>query len=461
MVSKQAHRVLRRYQPANAAARPDWGDKVTDQLQSRVPPDLAPKVNPELAADRDADVEPVAVAVNSVATTEIATPLPADSTTAAMVYPRWPLYVIAWATVLVMLKLGQSFVVPVVIAVLIFYALVFPVDALERVRVPRAVGAAFVVLALVAATTLTMYAVWAQLDRIAEAVPRAVLELKTRYGQMKVDQGSTLAKLQGGAEAVQRAMTDEVVPANRARATQSGQATPSKPATPPVAAVAPGSGVMERMFWSGTVTALEFISTLAAIYLLAYFLLVDGDHFRRRCVSFVGKALSTKRVTVHALDAIDLSIRRYLAMLVVTNTVLGVLTYVALRIVGVEDAAGWGVLAFLLHVIPYFGPILVAGGVFVTSLHQLGDLHSAVYAALSTVLVSIIIGTFAQTWMTARIVKMNTSVVFVAILLFGALWGGAGLLLAVPIAVIIKVVLGAVPVLNPIGKLLGDGRSDA
>ena len=207
-------------------------------------------------------------------------------------------------------------------------------------------------------------------------------------------------------------------------------------------------------------TALEWLSQLAAVYLLAYFLLIDGDHFRRRWVSFVGKALSTKRVTVQALDAIDYSIRRYLGMLLVTNTVLGVLTYLALLIVGVNDAAGWGVLAALLHVIPYFGPILVAGGVFVTSLHQLGDLQSAVYAALATVAVSVVIGTFAQTWMSARIVKMNATLVFVSILLFGALWGGVGLLLATPIAVIVKVALGAVPSLNPLGDLLGDGRRD-
>lgn len=363
----------------------------------------------------------------------------------AAAYPRWPMYVVAAGTILALLKLGQSFLVPVVIAVLIFYALVLAVDALEKLRIPRSIGAALVVVALVSLTTLTAYAVWSQLDRIADAVPRAALELKTRWGKMKYDRDSTLSKLQGGAEAVQRAMSDEPAPAARTRA--------AAPAPSPAA-----SGAVERVFWSGTVTALEFMSTLAAIYLLAYFLLVDGDHFRRRWVSFVGKALSTKRVTVQALDAIDHTIRRYLVMLVITNTVLGLLTYVALLIVGVDDAAGWGVLAALLHVIPYFGPMLVAGGVFVTALHQLGDMQSAVYAALATVAVAVGVGTFAQTWMTARIVKMNTSIVFVAILLFGSLWGGAGLLLAVPIAVIIKVALGAVPSLNPIAELLSDGK---
>ena len=361
-------------------------------------------------------------------------------------YPRWPMYVLALGTVLTLMKFGQSFLVPVILGVLIFYALVLPVDMLERVRVPRAIGASFVVLGLIAVTSLTMYAVWAQLDRIADGVPRAVAELKSRWGQMKSDRDSTLAKLKGGAEAVQSAITDDAA---------AGRGRPAPAPTP-----AANSGAIERVLWSSTVTALEWLSQLAAVYLLAYFLLIDGDHFRRRWVSFVGKALSTKRVTVQALDAIDYSIRRYLGMLLVTNTVLGVLTYLALLIVGVNDAAGWGVLAALLHVIPYFGPILVAGGVFVTSLHQLGDLQSAVYAALATVAVSVVIGTFAQTWMSARIVKMNATLVFVSILLFGALWGGVGLLLATPIAVIVKVALGAVPSLNPLGDLLGDGRRD-
>jgi len=361
-------------------------------------------------------------------------------------FPRWPVYVIAFGVIVALMKVGQSFLVPVLVAVLIFYALVWPVDALERLRVPRAIGAALVMFVLIGATTVTVYAVWTQVNRIAEAVPSGVKELQNRWGRLKYDRESTISKLQGSADAVQRAMSSDA-PAPRNRSAQTPAPTPS-------------TGSLERYLLSGTITAAELLSTIAAVYLLAYFLLIDGDHFRRRWVSFAGQALSTRRVTVQALNAIDKSIRRYLGMLVATNATLGVLTYVALRVVGVDNAAGWGVLAGLLHVIPYFGPILVAGGVFVTSLHEMGDMDSAVYAALATVAVAVVIGTFAQTWMTARIARMNTSVVFVSILLFSWLWGGAGLLLAVPIAVIVKVVLGAVPVLNPIGELLGDGRRE-
>ena len=413
--------------------------------------------------------DPSSVADVATAAQDVPTVLPVATIAPANVYPRWPIYLLAIAATLGVMKWAQPFLVPVVVAILIFYALVLPVDALERMRVPRALGAALVVFALIAVTTMTMWAVWAQLDRIAEAVPRAVAELKTRWGRMKYDHDSTLSKLQGSADAVQRAINSDV-PVTSSSANSANLANPvnsairSRPAAAPVVpatsspSAAGASGVIERIAWSGTVTALEALSTLAATYLLAYFLLVDGDNFRRKWIGFGDKALSTRRITLHALNDIDLSVRRYLIMLFITNAILGVLTFVALRIMGVEDAAGWGVLAGLLHIIPYFGPILVAGGVFVTSLHQLGDVESALYAALATLLVATIIGTFAQTWMTARIAKMSASVVFVSILLFGWLWGGAGLLLAVPIAVIAKVVMTAVPSLNPIGQLLGDGR---
>jgi predicted PurR-regulated permease PerM len=409
-------------------------------------PRASPKVEPEVAKTEVADVAAVEL-TDAVTDTAVVD----SATTNALAYPRWPLYILAFGASLALMKWAQPFLVPVIVAILIFYALVLPVDMLERLRVPRAIGAALVVLALIAATSMTMWAVWSQLDRIAEAVPRAVVELKTRWGQMKYDRDSTLSKLQGSADAVQRAMSSDA-PANAAAPASRSRAPPAPPAA------APASGVIERFAWSGTVTALEALSTLAAIYLLAYFLLVDGDNFRRKWISFGDKALSKRRITVQALNDIDLSVRKYLAMLFMTNALLGALTYVMLLVVGVEDAAGWGVLAGLLHIIPYFGPILVAGGVFVTSLHQLGNVESAVYAALATLAVATVIGTFAQTWMTARIAKMSASVVFVSILLFGWLWGGAGLLLAVPIAVIAKVVMTAVPSLNPIGQLLGDAR---
>jgi predicted PurR-regulated permease PerM len=347
-------------------------------------------------------------------------------------YPRWPLYIIAIASGLIVLRAGQSFFVPVIFSILLFYALLWPVDALEKLRIPRSIGAGIVIVILVAVTNIILYAVWAQLASIAEAIPN----------QLKYQGDSTLAKIQGSAEAVQRVINGE-------QNLPKGKGTALQPTVNP--------GFFSQYAVSGTITLLEFVGNIGAIYLLTFFLLVDGEHFRRRWVSFSGKALSTKRITVQALNAVDDSIRRYLAMLLITNAILGILTYLSLKILGVADAAGWGVLATLLHVIPYFGTLLVAAGVFITSFQQLGDFKIALVASGSTIAVAFVIGAIVQTWLTARAEKMNASLLFIAIFLFGILWGAAGLLLAVPLVVIIKVVLGSVPSLKSVGELVGDG----
>jgi predicted PurR-regulated permease PerM len=357
-------------------------------------------------------------------------------------YPRWPIYVIAIGCGFAIIRAGQAFFVPVIFSILLFYALLWPVDALERIKVPRSIGAALVMLTLIAITSLTMYAVWAQLASIVEAIPQALSELNIRWQQLSQGSDSTLAKLQGSAEALQRVVSGTL---------------PNQKVKGIAIAPAPNPTIFDKYAWSGTLTLMEFIANITAVYLLTYFLLVDGEHFRRRWVNFSGKALSTKRLTVQALNAIDLSIRRYLGMLLATNAILGVLTYIVLKIFGIDDAAGWGVLAGLLHVIPYFGTVLIALGVLVTSFHQLGDMRIALSASASTIVVAFLIGVFVQTWLTARAEKINASLLFVAIFLFGILWGAAGLLLAVPMVVIIKVILGAVPSLKSVGELVGDG----
>ena len=100
---------------------------------------------------------------------------------------------------------------------------------------------------------------------------------------------------------------------------------------------------------------------------------------------------------------------------------------------------------FRSHTIPYFGPLAIAFGVLVSSFEQIGTLSGSLTAALSTLVVAAIVGTFAQSWMASRIARMNSTATFVALLFFGWLWGTAGLFLAIPIAVICKVIVDKLP----------------
>jgi predicted PurR-regulated permease PerM len=143
-------------------------------------------------------------------------------------------------------------------------------------------------------------------------------------------------------------------------------------------------------------------------------------------------------------------------MLLVTNVLVGVLTWVVLRWGGLENAGAWAVAAGLLHVIPYFGPAVTAAGIGLAAFVQFDTLSTSLLFAGASVAIATIVGTFVTTWMTGRIARMNTAAVFVSLLFWAWLWGVWGMLLSIPLTVIVKVVAQRVEQLEPVAELLGD-----
>ena len=76
-------------------------------------------------------------------------------------------------------------------------------------------------------------------------------------------------------------------------------------------------------------------------------------------------------------------------------------------------------------------------------------------AAAIPLLVASILGSGLQTWLMGRTARMNTPAVVISLLFWGMLWGGWGLLLAVPIMVAIKTLCDHIPRLKPYGEILG------
>ena len=73
-----------------------------------------------------------------------------------------------------------------------------------------------------------------------------------------------------------------------------------------------------------------------------FFLLASGDLFKRKLVKLVGPSLEKKKITVQILDDINTQIARFLLVRVVTSVVVGVATWIAFRMIGLEQAGVWG-----------------------------------------------------------------------------------------------------------------------
>jgi len=192
------------------------------------------------------------------------------------------------------------------------------------------------------------------------------------------------------------------------------------------------------------------------ILFLVYFLLASGDLYKRKMVKIVGPSLSKKKITVQILADIDRQIEWFLLVQALTSAVVALATWIAFRAIGFQQAAVWGLLAGVFNSIPYFGPVLVTGGVAVVGYVQFDSLRMALLAAGLALAITSLEGFLLTPWLTSRATRMNAVAIFVGLLFWGWVWNVWGMLLAVPMLTVLKTVSDHVEDFKGVGELLGD-----
>jgi predicted PurR-regulated permease PerM len=342
------------------------------------------------------------------------------------------------------LQWAQSFAISLLVGIFLAYTLNPVVVWLERIKVPRIAGASIVMLAVVCTLGLGTYALHGQMQAIVEQLPEAASKLSARLASLRIDQLIDMKKVQTAAREIEKATSQSESEPSAAR----------KPATHVV--VDPPGFKLGNVLWAGSMGALGFVGEAAMVGFLVFFLLVSGDTFKRKLVLLTGPSLSKKKITVHILDDINESIQRYMFMLFVTNLLVALLSWIAFRWIGLENAGAWAVAAGLLHVIPYFGPVVTAGATGLAAFLQFDSLWMALLVSGASFAISTVVGIFVTTWMSGRIASMNAAAVFIALLFWSWLWGIWGMLLGIPIIFIAKVISQHVEQLHPVAELLGE-----
>jgi len=348
--------------------------------------------------------------------------------------------ILATVAFLYALQWGQGFLVPLLLGILLTYTLNPVVVSLERVHVRRALGTSLVTCAILLGMTVTAEMVHDEFSNIIEELPDAGRKLSRLVASTTSGKDSTLKRIQDVA-------------------TQIEQATAGKPAlTRKPVPVAADSGHIKVIdwVWAGSRGLLSFLSQATMVVFLVFFLLLSGDTFKRKLVKLAGPSLTRKKVTVQILDEINSSIQGYMFMLLVTNVLLALLMWLALQFIGLENAGAWAIVAGLLHLMPYFGPLLIVCALSIAAYLQTESLQMVALVALAATAIATLVGTFIATWMTGRIARMNAAAVFVSLLFWGWLWGVWGLLLGVPVVVIVKVVAEKVDGMEVVAELLGE-----
>jgi predicted PurR-regulated permease PerM len=407
-----------------------------------------PEERPETPAAAPALAPAMEAAGTAPEPPPVAAPVAADPEDPSHVLLHMPvqvrsiaLVVLAALLTIATLRWASAFFIPLMIGLLLSYALSPIVEALERVRIPRAASAAVLILGILAAAGGAIYAFSDDANALIDSLPAASAKLRDKV-HAKMSHGATLSTVQKAAQQLEQA------------AAEAGPATPPQRGVQRVIVEKPRFDVREHL-WTGTVGLMSLIGQVIVVTFLTYFLLLSGDTFRRKLVKIAGPEFSTKKITVQALDEITEQIQRYLLVQLLASIIVGVATGLSFWALGLNHAAVWGFFGGLLNLIPYVGAAVITGAAGMVAFMQFGEIDNALYVVGASATIHMVVGNLLVPWWTSRAGRMNPVAVFIGVLAWGWLWGVWGLLLGIPILMIVKAVCDRVDHLKGVGELLG------
>ena len=345
--------------------------------------------------------------------------------------PRAPLSLVVLAVLAVgyTLWITQDVVLPVLLAM--FFALVGNpiIRVLQRLHVPRFLGALAVLCGGIAlAVLLAQQLVQPAGEWIREA-PRELRSLAPKLQKL----AKPMQDANKAAENIARAAGGE----NTSRPVQVVRTEVNDP-------------------YRVLTTTPRMVASILAVVLLTFFFMVYGQDLQRHAIALLPDR-QKKRVTVEILHTIEIEVSRYVLTISVINMVVG-LVFAACLYLGLDlpldQALLWGTLAAILNFAPYVGPLIGIVVMLLMGFSSFNDpvqslLPAAIYLGLHT-----LEGQIVTPIVLGKRMALSPLILILALMVFGWIWGIIGLLLAVPMLVCVKIVLTRVDGMEGWAKLL-------
>jgi predicted PurR-regulated permease PerM len=322
---------------------------------------------------------------------------------------------------------ARDFLLPIVIALLLDLLFSPVVRAFTRVGIGAPLGAAIVVLGLLAGLGLGFYELATPVQRWAAEAPKTVTKAETKMKQL-------------------------LKPLERVRKTAEQVETVTSSAAPPqtTEVVVRGPGLVARVFG----TTQRFIAGSLEVLILLYFLLAAGDLFLQKLVKVLPQ-LGDKRTAVQIARKAEASISTYLITALAVNVGEGIVVAIAMYFLGMPNPALWGALVALLEFVPYLG---AATSIIVLTLAALTTFDSVSHALLvpaSFLAINVVQSQLVSPLLYSRRLTLNPVALFVGLAFWWWIWGIPGAFVAVPLMATFKIFCDHIDSLAPIGEFLG------
>jgi len=313
---------------------------------------------------------------------------------------------------------AREFFIPLMFSLMLYFLLMPLVRALKRWGLPEGAGAAVLVVAIVGLLALGVYVLsWPAADWLEKA-PQSLAKVQER-----------LNKLLG-----------PLAPA----AVVGSPATPGAPAAP-----------TQSMGTQAVTHLRHFLDSLVVVAALLYFLLASGDGFLRAVVHVLPNLRDKVRAVAIARE-METKISHYLVAFTINNLILGVVTGVAMALLGMPNPVLWGAVAFATNYVIILGGLFTTLALALAALVTFEDPSKALLVPAVFLLINVLESNVLYTLIVGRRVALNPVVVFAGVTFWLWAWGVVGALLAVPMLAALKIFSEHIDSLKPLSEFLAE-----
>jgi AI-2 transport protein TqsA len=204
-------------------------------------------------------------------------------------------------------------------------------------------------------------------------------------------------------------------------------------------------------------TALQgLLSEILLVLLFLLFLLIGRGQLSKKIVAAFSPTVADRISLV--VRSLSKDVRTYLGMKALISLAVGSLTTIVLLLFGIESALIWGILTSLLNFIPNIGSLFGMVLPVLFALVQLDSPTPAFWLFIVLLTIHFLIGSVIEPKIMGRSVDLSPVVILFALIFWSFVWGIAGMFLAVPLTVVLKIILDNINPLRPLGALMAEAK---
>jgi predicted PurR-regulated permease PerM len=367
------------------------------------------------------------------------------------------LTVLATGLVVAFVYFARDVVVPIALAILLSFLLAPAVRWLRRLHIGRVAAVTLTVLIAFLAMLGFAAVVMQELSSLAAQIPeyRSNLETKIRSLPAVVPGGGVFQRLTSLVQELGRELTQSETQIAKSAEDRSGIGTsPVEPTKPlPVEIRRPD---FEPLQIVQTIVGplLQPLAMAGLVIVFVIMILLKREDLRDRVLRLAGRR-DLHRTTV-AMDDAARRISRYLLRQLVVNACCGLPIGIGLALIGIPNAALWGIFAALLRFLPYLGIVIAASFPVILAVAVDPGWMLLVWVILLFVGVELLVANLLEPWVYAASTGLSSVALIAAATFWTWLWGPIGLLLSTPLTVCLVVLGRHVPQLEFLDIMLGN-----